>query len=427
MIIPHDLDAEKAVLGACLVSPDALSRIVATLEVEDFYLETNRKMYSGIKAASRDHTDLDAVVLSRYTDEATRERVFALIESVPTAANAKQYAGVVKEASTARKLLDALDRGKERIKSGEYDPTQTLGDIQGVTADSGDEGARPISDAAGELATLVKARREGKGITGISTGIRWMDKGLHGLNSGMSYIIAARPGVGKSLVIGQIAANAVYAGYRVLLQTPEMSRMQYLDRLAHGAAGVDYERAQNGKITDDEERAVVGWAQTFSKFPFFVDDYGTQTASRVRANVMRYKPDLLLVDYLQYMTPDDSRAKRNQQVGQISRDLTRLKSDFHIPVVLAAQLNRDIKDRKDKRPELWDLRDSGELEQDADAVVFLHREGRYDEEVPDDEIEFLCKKFRQGALWYEKLYLAKGANWVVENRGDKATGSQGAA
>ena len=307
-----------------------------------------------------------------------------------------------------------------RIAEGEYDPSATLGEIQNVTADSGDEGARPISDATDELASLVKARREGKGITGIRTGIKHMDRGLHGLNSGMSYIIAARPGVGKSLVIGQIAANAVYAGYRVLLQTPEMSRMQYLDRLAHGAAGVDYERAQNGRVTDEEEKAIVGWARTFSKFPFFVDDYGTQTASRVRANVMRYKPDLLLVDYLQYMTPDDSRANRNQQVGQMSRDLTRLKSDFHIPVVLAAQLNRDIKDKKDKRPELWDLRDSGEIEQDADAVIFLHREGRYDDEVSDDEIEFLCKKFRQGSLWYEKMYLAPGANWVVEHRGEKA-------
>ena len=111
--IPHDLDAERAVLGACLVSPDALSKILPTLEVEDFYSETNRKIYSGIKAASRDHTNLDGVVLGRYTDEATRGRVFELIESVPIAANAKEYAGVVKEAAVARKLLDALDRGKD--------------------------------------------------------------------------------------------------------------------------------------------------------------------------------------------------------------------------------------------------------------------------------------------------------------------------
>jgi replicative DNA helicase len=298
-----------------------------------------------------------------------------------------------------------------------------LGDLEAVTQDAADDGAKPISDATDELEILLKARRAGKGITGISTGIKWMDKGLHGLNRGLSYIIAARPGVGKSLVIGQIAANAVYAGYRVLLQTPEMSRMQYLDRLAHGAAGVDYELAQAGVMTDAEEQAVIGWAKMFSKFPFFVDDYGTQTVSRVRANVMRFQPDLLLVDYLQYMTPDDTRANRNQQVGQMSRDLTKIKSDFHIPVVLAAQLNRDIKDKRDKRPELWDLRDSGEIEQDADAVIFLHRESRYDDDAPEDEIEFLCKKFRNGSLWYERMFLAPGANWVVDERGKKAVAS----
>ena len=421
-IAPYDLDAERAVLGACLVSREALAKVLPVLEAVDFYSDTNRKIYTAITSAARDHERLDGVVIGRYSDEATRERVFELIESVPTASNAGQYAQVGKEASRARAVLDAADRIKERCTSPYYAdaPSYAMGEIQKIATVSQDGGAQPIASAASELRELVRARREGKGITGIPTGIKWMDRGLHGLNAGLSYIIAARPGVGKSLVIGQIAANAVYAGYRVLLQTPEMSRMQYLDRLAHGAAGVDYEAAQAGNITDAEEQAINGWAETFGKFPLYVDDYGSQTAGRVRANVMRHKPDLLLVDYIQYMTPDDPRANRNQQVGQISRDLTRLKSDFHMPVVLAAQLNRDIKDKKDKRPELWDLRDSGELEQDADAVVFLHREGRYDERVPDDEIEFLCKKFRNGSLWFKTLYLAPGANWVVEHRGERA-------
>lgn len=423
MIAPHDLDAERAVLGACLVSRGALAKVLPVLEAGDFYSDENRKIYLAITAAAKEHERLDGVVIGRYSDAATRQRVLALIESVPTASSAGEYARVVKEASRARQVLDAADRIKARCLSEDYRDAAgyAIGEIQKIAADSQDEGARLIASAAEELAELVRSRRKGEGITGIPTGIKWMDRGLHGLNRGLSYIIAARPGVGKSLVIGQIAANAVYAGYRVLLQTPEMSRMQYLDRLAHGAAGVDYEEAQRGNITDSEEQAINGWAKTFGKFPLYVDDYGSQTTSRVRANVMRHKPDLLLVDYLQYMTPDDPRANRNQQVGQISRDLTRLKSDFAIPVVLAAQLNRDIKDKKDKRPELWDLRDSGEIEQDADAVVFLHREGRYDERVPDDEIEFLCKKFRNGSLWYRTMFLAPGANWIVEHRGEKAS------
>lgn len=417
----RDLDAERYVLGACLVSRQALTRVLPILEAKDFYLETNRTIYSAIKAAAQDHEELDGVVVGRYSDEATRERVFALIESVPTASNAPEYAKVIKEASRARALLDALDRAKQDLLEGEGDVAgKLLGEIQQVSLDSHDEGARHIADAADELDALIDARREKKGVTGIRSGIPAMDRGLHGFNSGSSYIIAARPMVGKSLVVGQIAAAACYQGYRVLLQTPEMSKAQYLDRLAHNAAGVDYDMAQDGAITDEQARAVKGWARKFKEFAFFVDDAGTQTVSRVRANVMRFRPDILLIDYLQYMTPDDPRASRNQQVGQMSRDLTRLKSDFHIPVILAAQLSRNIKDRQDKRPELWDLRDSGEIEQDADAVVFLHREGLYDKDTPDDEIEFLCRKFRMGSLWYEKLYLARGGNWVVEHRGQRA-------
>lgn len=421
-IPPRDERAEDYVLGACLVSRAALSQVIPLLEAEDFYFEANRKIYAAIRAASRDHEEIDDVVIRRYADEATREEVFRLIEGVPTASNAGEYAREVKEASLARRVLEASDRIKQRCFSHDYSdaPAYAMGQIQAVSSDTEDEGVAPLGAASGELRELIAARREGKGITGIPTGIKWLDRGLHGLNPGCSYIIAARPGVGKSLVIGQIALHAAYANYRVLLQSPEMSRMQYLDRLAHGAAGVDYERAQNGKITDREESDINAAAGMIGKLPLFVDDYGTQTAARARANVMRHKPDLLLVDYIQYMTPDDARANRNQQVGQVSRDLTRIKSDFHIPVVLAAQLNRDIKSQKDKRPALWDLRDSGELEQDADAVVFLHRESRFDSSAPEDEIEFLCQKFRNGGLWHRTCYLSPGANWVVSERGARA-------
>jgi replicative DNA helicase len=424
VIAPRNLDAERAVLGAALVSGRALALLAPMLDAEDFYSETHRRVWGAVKAAARDHEEVDRVLLRRYLADPVADDAFVvdLLDSVPTASNALKYAEAVREAAVARRVMDAADRIKQLCASPRYADAAgyAMQQLQGVVAESNDEGAKPIADAAGSLAELVRSRREGKGITGIATGISWMDRGLHGLNPGCSYIIAARPGVGKSLVIGQIAANAVYAGYRVLLQTPEMSRMQYLDRLAHGAARVDYERAQEGRITDEEEAAINGWARTFAEFPLFVDDYGTQTVGRVRANVVRYKPDLLLVDYVQYMTPDDRSVNRNQQVGQISRDLTRIKSDFGIPVVMAAQLNRDIKDKKDKRPELWDLRDSGELEQDADAVIMLHREGRYDPQVPDDEIEFLCRKFRNGSLWYKKMYLAPGSNWVVANRGEEA-------
>jgi replicative DNA helicase len=224
----------------------------------------------------------------------------------------------------------------------------------------------------------------------------------------------------NSLVIGQIAQTAANQGFRVLLQTPEMSAVQYLDRLAHSIADVDYEMAQEGKMTQSQEEAVKGAARVLAKLPVYVDDHGSQTPSRIRANVMRYKPDLLLVDYLQYVSPDIPNASRNQEVGAISRALTRIKSDFHIPVVLAAQLNRQLEARHDKRPNLADLRDSGEIEQDADAVMFLHRPGRWDESAPQDELEIHCVKWRFGSLWETTLYLKPGQNWLTNRRGEVA-------
>lgn len=421
-VAPHDLDAERAVLGACLSSPSVLSEILAILDVADFYYDRHRAAYAAIKATAKERREVDHVLAGKHSDEPTRAFLFELYESVPLASNGVRYAEVVREASEARRVLDAADRIRDKALSFDYAEAAgfAFSELASLAHTGADNGAVTYADSLADFDALVRRRRENEGVTGIRTGIGKMDSGLGGLNPGCSYIIAARPGIGKSLVVGQIAQTAANNGNRVLLQSPEMGAIQYLDRLAHSMAGVDYDRAFEGRITDEEEDRVKGAARVMAKLPVFVDDHGTQTVSRVRANVLRHKPDLLIVDYLQYMTPDDPRASRNSQVGQISRGLTRIKSDFDIPVILAAQLNRAVESRSDKRPNLSDLRDSGEIEQDADAVIFLHREARWNNEAPPDEIEFHCEKWRFGPLWETTAYLAPGRNWVVNHRGDAA-------
>ncbi len=164
-LAPHDLDAESAVLGACLANRSALSKVLPVLEPADFYSETHRRIYAAIKAASRDHEEIDGVVIGRYSDEATRANVFRLMESVPASSNAHKYAEVVKEASRARQVLDAADRIQEKCYSWDYQDAAgfAMSEIQQVAAQAGDDGAKPIAAAAEDLAALVRNRREEKG------------------------------------------------------------------------------------------------------------------------------------------------------------------------------------------------------------------------------------------------------------------------
>lgn len=284
--------------------------------------------------------------------------------------------------------------------------------------DPATDGAATFAYAEPSYAELLRLRRKTGGITGIRTGIPIIDRSIHGLNKGYSYLIAARPHCGKSLLAGQIALTAAMESNRVLLQTPEMSAVQYLDRFACYMAGVDYFAVQDGRFTDSDEDALNTMANIIGKLSLMVDDYGGQSIERIRQNIERHEPDLVVVDYLQYLEANDNRANRNQQVGQISRDLAKLKSDYNIPVVIAAQLNRAVESRGGDKsePMLSDLRDSGEIEQDADVVLMLHRPDMHKPEVSarDEEIKILCRKNRMGSLWQANVRFAPGQQWFED-------------
>lgn len=421
---PHDLDAERAVLGACLVSEKALALSLAELSPVDFYAETHRVIYAAIKAAARtgavDHVSVADELKNVEELERTggRQYVFQLVESVPTAVNAHRYAKIVVAASKARGAIDAAERLKESCygRPDEYAeaPQRAIAELEEVLRRDSSEGARPIRDGLDELATWMHEARENKGITGIRTGIPKLDQALKGLNPGRLYIVAGRPGAGKSLVCGQICLSAARRGKRVLLQSPEMRLHEYLRRLATASAGVSGERVEEGKVTKEEEKRIFAEGAKMHDLPFFVDDRGTQTVADIRRNVVRYEPDLLVVDYLQRLMPDDRRPDRYLQVSQMSFDLDRIKKDFDIPVVAAAQLSRAVEQRHDKHPMLSDLRDSGSLEQDADAVVMLFRPSHY-ADAPENELEFRVEKNRHGSLFNATLFIEEGM-WITDQR-----------
>ncbi len=221
--------------------------------------------------------------------------------------------------------------------------------------------------------------------------------------------------MGKSLVCGQAALTAASQGFRVLLQSPEMSKAEYLRRLAVSRAGVDATRVQDGLHTEQEEREINLSGALVAGLPLTIDDFGTQTLGRVRRNVVRYKPDLLVVDYLQRLMPDDRRSSRYEQVSQMSFDLDRIKRDFDIPVLAAAQLSRAVEQRQDKRPMLSDIRDSGTVEQDADAIVMLFKPSHYDDSEPEDVLRMALEKNRSGPLYETVQYIDKSL-WIVPSR-----------
>lgn len=285
--------------------------------------------------------------------------------------------------------------------------------------DPATDGAATFEYVLYEYQKLLELRRKDGGISGIRTGLPKIDRGIHGLNKGYSYIIAARPNVGKSLLAGQIALEAAKQGHRVLLQTPEMSAVQYLERFACHIAHVNYFHAQDGKINDSQESDLKAAARIISRLPILVDEWGGQSVDRIRENIERHDPDLVVVDYLQYLVPIDPHTNRNHQVGQISRDLARLKSEFKLPVVIAAQLNRGTEHRQSSEPLLADLRDSGELEQDADVVLMLHRPDMADPEVKaeDEDVNVICRKNRMGQLWRVKTHFVPGQQWLTDQTG----------
>src|SRR5215207_6628165 len=336
--VPVQTDAERAVLGAALVNEQALALLTSLLRAEDFYYEAHREAYQAITEAAALHSNIDHVVVSPYATEQAALVLRQLYDAVPTSANARGYIHLVREAALARELLGKAEALAQKCLSPDYREARAMAVdlMESAMARQLDKGATSYKDSLEEFGRMVDERVATGGVTGIRTGLTDVDRALGGLQAGLSYVIAARPGMGKSLIIGQIMLTAARHGLRVLLQTPEMSKVQYMDRLAHYMADVDYEDGRAGKLNPAQVARVKSQAAILAELPIIADDKGTQTVRRVRANIELHRPDILLVDYLQYMTPDNPKESRANQVGQMSRDLTKIKADRQIPVVLAA-------------------------------------------------------------------------------------------
>jgi replicative DNA helicase len=419
VVPPHDLDAERAVIGAMLVSETAVSVIGETLAAEDFYSETHRVLYGTMMRLYSRGEPIDQLTLSdelrsvgEFDRIGGRQYVFRLVESVPTAANAARYAEIVRGKALLRAVIDAGSRIQQEAFSEPDDVTQALDAaeqlIYGVSNRQLKDHLAPVSELAPSALEMIQRLYEQEGeVTGVESGFEDLDRLTTGFHKSDLVVLAARPAMGKTAM----ALNAIWhaagdKGLPVAIFSLEMSKEQLVQRLISQTTRIRTQDLRSGNVKAEDWPKLVRGVAEVAKAPIWIDDTAGITLMEMRAKVRRLVSrlnaqgglplSLVVVDYLQLMV-GNSRENRQQEISEISRGLKVLARDLDVPVLAIAQLSRAVEARHDKRPLLSDLRDSGAIEQDADMVMFLYRDEYYNSDSDDKGIaEVIVGKHRNG-------------------------------
>ncbi len=411
---PNDVAAEQSVLGAMLLSKDAIADVVEVLREGDFYRPAHQVVYSAILDLYGRGEPADAVtVVADLTRTGDIGRVggapylHTLVSMVPTAANAGYYGRIVREQAILRRLVEAGTRIVSMGYTGTGDVDQMVDRAQAEVYDVTDrrtsEDYAPLSDIMGDALNEIEAiSNRGGEMVGVPTGFSELDKLTNGLHPGQLIIVAARPAIGKSTLGVDIArAASIKHGLASVVFSLEMSRNEIVMRLLSAEAQVPLHHMRSGTMSDADWTKLAGKMGVVSEAPLFIDDSPNMTLMEIRAKCRRLKQRhdlrLVIVDYLQLMTSGKRVESRQQEVSEFSRSLKLLAKELGVPVIAISQLNRGPEQRVDKKPMLSDLRESGSLEQDADMVVLLHREDAYERESPRaGEADFIVAKHRNG-------------------------------
>ena len=420
---PHSDEAEMALLGSIMIRPEGIHEVSDTVRPETFYAEKHTIIYETMLELHSKATPIDLVSVSQKLKEKEQldriggsSYITELVNSVPTSTNIEHYASIVFNKFMLRKLIasgeyiealgyeegreldDVLDSASKKI----FEATNTSGTQKYVQI------SEELSKAWERIDKLHKSKDE---MRGVPTGFKDLDLKLSGLQKSDLIILAARPSVGKTSLALNIANNAANLGIGVAIFSLEMSSAQLVDRMLSAEANVDSWRLRTGKLNQEEEFSRIRDSlDTLSKAPIYIDDQAANNILRMRSVARRIKMEkglgLIIVDYLQLMAPTSSKNSDNvvQQVTEISRSLKQLAKELEIPVLALSQLSRAVEARGGK-PRLSDLRDSGSIEQDADVVLFIHREDKGKDESERTNIaEILIEKHRNGPTGTVKLY-----------------------
>jgi replicative DNA helicase len=393
-IMPHSLEAERSVLGAILLSPEALPQVLESLEAADFYREQHRIVFEAMVELLETRGSVDLMLLAEHLRSTGRlkkaggvESLAKLAHSVPVAANLSAHVRLVKAKSVMRHVIEAATRLVEKGYEGQQDFDRLLTEAEqsllGLADRRSDRTFEPIEAILAEALTSLEKVMEGSvRVSGLASGFIDLDEITTGFHPGDLIIFAGRPAMGKTALGMSIAVNVASRGEAALIFSLEMSKLQLALRILCAEAQVNSQELRQGKIRRSQWPMLIEAANRLSRLPLYIDDTPALTTRELRAKARRFARDrelkLLLVDYLQLMTEPNVRESRQVEISSISRGLKLVAKDLGVPVIALAQLSRSVESRTDKRPILSDLRESGAIEQDADLVGFLYREEYYE-------------------------------------------------
>jgi replicative DNA helicase len=423
-MMPHNVEAEEAVLGALLIDPDAIFRVASFLRPEDFFIERNGWVYDAILSL---HDRREAVDFVTLCDELERHKrleevggaayITRLINVVPTSIHVEHYGHIVERAAVRRRLI----RAATEIASLGYQEAQDVDLVVdraeqilfGVSQRRLSRDLMPIRQVISQYYDRIDyLYRHGDEFIGVPTGFPRLDRMLGGLQKSDLVIVAGRPAMGKTSLALNIAHFAAVKKQRVAIFSLEMSNEQLVQRLVASETGISSHRLRTGKLQEDEWDKFVRATGILSDQHIFIDDTPSISAMQMRTKCRRLHAehglDLIIVDYLQLMQGDRRSENRVQEISYISRMLKGLARELNVPVMAASQLSRAVEQRGDKHPMLSDLRESGSIEQDADIVMFIYREEVYDPDTPLKNIaEVVVSKHRHGPTGVVELYFEK--------------------
>lgn len=437
--IPHDSEAEKAVLGAVFLDPEAIIDASDVLQPDDFYEHANRIVFQAMLNISDREEVIDPVTLqdelkknNQVDDIGGIAYVTELSMATPTAAHVTYYAKIVKRKAILRNLISTSRRIIQNAIEGSDDVTDILDDaesqIMGVSQDNASGGFKSIHDVLNTAMEEINSiPDDGNMVTGLPSGFSELDKMTTGFHDDELIILAARPGVGKTAFALNVAQ---FVGLKtdktVAMFSLEMGAEQLVQRMLASEGLIDSQHLRTGQLTDEEWRKLVVAAGSLDNTSIYIDDTPGIKMSEIRAKARRLAKEkgnlgLIVIDYLQLIEGPRSES-RQQEVSAISRQLKKLAKELHIPVIALSQLSRSVEQRQDKRPVLSDIRESGSIEQDADIVAFLYRDDYYRDERDEDdegeveaeedngEVEVIIEKNRSGTRGTVKLMFSKPYN-----------------
>lgn len=420
-IPPQNLEAEMSLLGSMLISQEVIPIVAETVKVDDFYREAHQRIFEAIiglytrgEPADPITTAEELKTIGALEDVGGKSYLHTLISGVPTAANAKYYAGIVERNAALRSLIrvatEIANLGYQAPEDVEVTIDKAESLIFGVSQKRISEKFIPIKELLTESFEQIEKLYEKRAhVTGIPTGFLELDELTSGLHPSDLIVIASRPSMGKtSLALGIASHAGLEHKTPVAIFSLEMSRGQLAQRLMCAEARVDAQSLRTGNLKEEDWPKLSNAVGRLADAPIFIDDTANITIMEVRAKARRLMAKeqlgLIVVDYLQLMQGDGRSENRQQEISEISRALKILGRELGVPVIAISQLSRAVEQRQDKRPLLSDLRESGAIEQDADLVAFIYRDEYYHRDSDDKGVaEIIISKHRNGPTGIVKL------------------------